>query len=53
MKLKVLSGAALWLALISLAHVWWNVGFANLAHRFEVLMGKERDELVVGFLPVT
>ena len=53
MKLKVLSGWVLWLCLISLLHVWLNVGFESLRHKTRVALGQERRELVVGFLPVT
>jgi hypothetical protein len=52
-KLKVLVGSLLWALLITLAHVQINVGWGTLRHRFEVARGRERAELVVGFLPVT
>jgi hypothetical protein len=53
MKAKVLFGAALWAVLISVLHVSLNVGWANLARQMRVLFGGERQELIVGFLPVT
>ena len=53
MKSRVTLGAVLWLAFITVSHLWWNVGFAKLSHRMGVALGEERDELVVGFLPVT
>ncbi|QDU86617.1 hypothetical protein Pla163_37680 [Planctomycetes bacterium Pla163] len=53
MKRKVLLGAILWTLLITLGHVQLNVGWARLADEMRILVGGERQELVVGFLPVT
>jgi hypothetical protein len=53
MKLKVLLGATAWLLLITVSHLGLNVGFDTLAQRYRVLVGEEREELIVGFLPVT
>lgn len=53
MKRRVLIGATLWTLLITLVHVHLNVGWRNLASKFEALFGAERAELIVGFLPVT
>lgn len=53
MKAKILTATGLWLLLISLAHVQLNIGWANAAEKVKVLLGLQRAELVVGFLPVT
>ena len=53
MKRKVAIGALLWMALITLAHVQLNVGWDALRKEVAVLTGQEREELIVGFLPVT
>jgi len=53
MKLKIAVTTAVWLLLISLAHVGLNVGFGGFARHLRVMLGEERQELVVGFLPVT
>jgi hypothetical protein len=50
---KVLLGTLVWVLLISTAHVQLNVGWGDLVRQVKVLLGKERAELVVGFLPVT
>ena len=53
MKLKVTVGALLWALLISWVHIQLNVGWGRLWHGIQVLRGVEREELIVGFLPVT
>ena len=53
MKRKVLIGALLWTLLITLVHVSLNVGWGELGKQVEVMRGERREELVVGFLPVT
>ena len=53
MKRKVLIGAFLWTALITLVHVQLNIGWKDLRDRVDVLRGEKRAELIVGFLPVT
>jgi len=53
MKRKVLIGTLVWALLITLVHVQLNVGWSNLRHEVAVLTGEEREELIVGFLPVT
>ena len=53
MKLKVCLGALVWALLITLAHIQLNVGWSQLATKTRVLLGMERPELIVGFLPVT
>lgn len=53
MKLKVLLGALVWLLVITLAHVQLNVGWAKVVNDVRVMLGLQRRELIVGFLPVT
>lgn len=53
MKAKILSTAVAWLLIITLLHVQLNVGWARLADKARVWMGGDRQELIVGFLPVT
>ena len=53
MKLRILSVSLVWLAVITALHVQLNVGWARLLDRVRTLAGEEREELVVGFLPVT
>ena len=53
MKRKVAIGSLLWLVLITLAHIQLNVGWSALRREVAVMTGKEREELIVGFLPVT
>jgi len=53
MKRKVLIGWLVWLSLITFGHLWLNIGFETLSKRARVALGDEREELIVGFLPVT
>ena len=53
MKLKILIGALLWTALVSALHVRMNIGTAALVSGIRVILGLERQQLYVGFLPVT
>ena len=53
MKRKILLGSASWLILITVLHIQLNVGWARLGNEIQVALGRERAELVVGFLPVT
>ncbi|HKX46596.1 MAG TPA: hypothetical protein VJP77_07825 [Planctomycetota bacterium] len=53
MKRKILYGALVWACLISLVHLQLNVGWDELGRRVRVLLGYQRDLLLVGFLPVT
>jgi len=53
MKLRVVFGALGWLLVVTVLHLQLNVGWARLGRKIEVLLGRERPELVVGFLPVT
>ena len=53
MKLRVLLGAILWTALITVLHVWANIGVTDFRQSIKVWLGEERPQLRVGFLPVT
>ena len=53
MKLKVTLGALAWALFITVLHVQLNVGWSELARKMRMYMGQEREELIVGFLPVT
>lgn len=54
MKSKVLLGSLAWLVLVTLLHVQLNVGWTRLGDGVRrLLLGGERTELLVGFLPVT
>lgn len=53
MKRRVLLGALVWALAITALHVQLNVGWAALRDEARVLLGEEREELIVGFLPVT
>lgn len=53
MKAKVLFVALAWALVISVLHVWLNVGWSKVAQSMGGLFGERRQELVVGFLPVT
>ena len=53
MKRRVLIGALCWMLLITAAHVQLNVGWRKLGRELSILFGATRQELVVGFLPVT
>ncbi len=53
MKRTVILGALLWTLLITAAHVHLNVGWDRLAAQARVFFGMDREELIVGFLPVT
>lgn len=54
MKRKVLFGALLWTAFITLLHVQLNIGWSRTWTKVQAFLGGEdREELLVGFLPVT
>lgn len=53
MKRKVFLGAIAWTLLITVVHVWLNVGWTHLVRQIDVMFGERREELIVGFLPVT
>ncbi len=55
MKLKVCVGGLVWIAVITIAHIHANVGWDRFLSETRRTIGLEegRQELVVGFLPVT
>ena len=53
MKRSILLGAILWLLFITGSHVQLNVGWDKVQESFAQIMGKKRDKMIVGFLPVT
>lgn len=53
MKLRVITGSIVWLVVVTVLHVQLNVGWARVASHVRVLLGSERAQLYVGFLPVT
>ena len=53
MKRRVLIEAVLWTALITLLHIQLNVGWGRLKGQIFGIFGEDREELIVGFLPVT
>ena len=50
---KVFLGAVLWALLITVVHVQLNIGWSAVRHEIDVRRGMVREELIVGFLPVT
>jgi hypothetical protein len=52
-KQRILLGSILWTLLITVLHVWANVGFGAFVQDLRVWAGIERESLRVGFLPVT
>ncbi len=53
MNARFLITALVGLLALSAAHVALNVGWDNFRVKLRVLTGQERNELYVGFLPVT
>ena len=53
MKAKILTAAALWLSLITFLHIQLNVGWERMVDGWRVLLGGDREEVIVGYLPVT
>tara|TARA_R110000868_G_scaffold33332_1_gene121229 strand:+ start:79 stop:240 length:162 start_codon:yes stop_codon:yes gene_type:complete len=53
MKRSILLGAVLWLLFITTSHVHLNVGWSKVQETLAQALGKERDKMIVGFLPVT
>ncbi|MEO2164232.1 MAG: hypothetical protein ABGY29_17070 [bacterium] len=53
MKRKVGIGMLLWALLITLSHIQLNLGWDTIWKKFAVMTGEQREELVIGFLPVT
>jgi hypothetical protein len=53
MKAKLLIFSLVWLSFITLSHISMNIGFERFQKKVRVALTEERDELIVGFLPVT
>ena len=53
MKRKVILGALGWIAFISLVHIQMNIGWAHLRDSVTSAFAGVRQEMGVGFLPVT
>ena len=53
MKARIALFTVLFLALVSAAHVRWNIGWKAVEDDLRMLLGGERQTLYVGFLPVT
>lgn len=53
MKTRAALFLAAFLALVSVLHASWNIGWDNLREDLRTLMGGERLVMNVGFLPVT
>lgn len=53
MKLRLVLGVLVAFLALAAVHIWINVGFDNFARHVKETFGGKRDELVVGFLPVT
>ncbi len=53
MKHRILLAWALAIALLSVLHVWLNVGWERFGKDLRRMITNERQELQVGFLPVT
>ena len=53
MKLRILFGSLAWILVVTLLHVWSNIGFGQFATDVKVALGTERATMRVAFLPVT
>ena len=53
MKLRIVLGSVLWTLLITLLHLWANVGFERFGEELSAWAGVTRPRLRVAFLPVT
>ncbi len=53
MKRKVCIGALIWALLITVVHIQLNIGWSAIRHNIDVRRGAAREEMIVGFLPVT
>ncbi len=53
MKRRLFVGALVWTLVVTLLHLWANVGFSQLARGVRESLGLTRPTLRVGFLPVT
>ena len=52
-KQRIVVGSILWTLLVTVLHLWANVGLDSVGSSVRQLMGIERSSLRVGFLPVT
>jgi hypothetical protein len=53
MKRTIMLSCLLWLLLITASHLHFNVGWADVQESVSQSFGKKRDNMIVGFLPVT
>ena len=53
MKRNVFLGALAWTLLISVAHLQLNIGWGHFVKEVKIKFGAVRNEMIVGFLPVT
>jgi hypothetical protein len=53
MKRRIGIGMLLWVLLVSISHIQLNLGWSSLRTEIAVMTGKQREELIIGFLPVT
>ncbi len=53
MKLRIALITSVGMALVSVLHVTWNIGWSELRDDVRASFGWERSTLYVGFLPVT
>ncbi|MDE0914320.1 MAG: hypothetical protein OSB57_03985 [Planctomycetota bacterium] len=53
MKGKVGIGMLLWAILITVSHIQLNLGWSSLRKEVAIMTGEQREELIIGFLPVT
>src|SRR5215470_8394892 len=53
MKLRLFVWSAAIVLGLGVAHVWLNVGWTQFRENLRTSLGGERQEMIVGFLPVT
>ncbi len=53
MKLRILLGSLAWVVLVTILHIWSNMGFERFAEEVRVSLGMARPTMRVAFLPVT
>jgi hypothetical protein len=53
MKRRIGIGMLLWVLLVSISHIQLNLGWSSLRTEIAVMTGEQREELIIGFLPVT
>ena len=53
MKARIVPGVLAFAVLITMAHVWANIGLLRFADDIREALGWKRPTLTVGFLPVT